>query len=287
MRVALAQVHVAALDVGANIARTLRAIEEAAASGAELVVLPELVTTGWVMEDPAALRDLAEVADGNGPALVGWSGAAHDLDIAVVGGFLEAHGGQLYNSAVAIDQGGAVRCVYRKLHLFAGERTVLAKGDVGLPVFELAGHRAGILVCYDLRFPEAMRLLALNGAELVIVPTAWVAGFDPEIDYSLPRIGQVDAVLVQANLNQVFVVCADVVGKTGSHDFLGRSMIANPYGKPVAGPASPVDEELVLADIDLAEVQRALHRADGISPRDHRRTDVYELSLRACHKREE
>ena len=281
MRIALAQVHAAALDVTANIARTRRAIDEAAASGAELVVLPELVTTGWVMDDPALLRDLAEPADASGPALSVWTAAARDHGIAVVGGFLEAHGGQLYNSAIAVDRDGAVRGVYRKLHLFSSERSVLAQGDVGLPVFELAGHRAGILVCYDLRFPEAMRLLALGGAELVVVPTAWVAGFDPDVDHLSPRIGQVDAALVQANLNQVFVACADVVGRTGSHEFLGRSVVADPYGKPVAGPASPVEEELVLADIDLAEVSRALHRGDGISPRDDRRTDVYELSLRA------
>lgn len=280
MRIALAQVHAEALDVTANIVRTRRAIDEAASRAADLVVLPELVSTGWVMDDPSALGRLAEVADGSGPVLSAWCQAAAERAIAVVGGFLERDGEHLYNSAIAIDRDGSIQGVYRKLHLFSSERGVVNPGTAGLPVVELAGHRVGILICYDLRFPEAMRLLALQGAELIAVPTAWVSGFDPNVDVTSPRIGQIDAAVVQANLNQVFVACGDTVGRTGGSEFLGRSMVADPYGRIIAGPGSFTEEDLVVADVDIAEVARALHRGDGISPRDDRRTDVYSLSLK-------
>jgi predicted amidohydrolase len=271
--IGIAQLACSPLDVAANAAATTAALHSAAARGARLVVLPELASVGYVL-DRDALLDRAESAMAPGPALSAWSAAARDLGITVVGGFAERVEDRLYNSVAVVGPDGEVVGTYRKLHLFGQEREVFDPGDLGLPVFQVAGIRLGVVVCYDLRFPEAVRILALRGVDLVAVPTAWVSGFDA-VTPDTPRIGQVDAALVQANLNQVFLACADQVGSTPPHTFLGRSVVIDPYGRPVVGPLSPREPEVVVVEVDLAEVQAARHRGPGISPLDDRRTDVY------------
>jgi predicted amidohydrolase len=268
--VAVAQLRAAPLDVAANIARAVAAI--GAASDADIVVLPELMSTGYLL-DAARIGPLAEPADGTGPVLSAWRAAARRHDVAVVGGFAEADGGRLYNAAAIIDRRGEMVGHYRKLHLFAGERNVFSPGDRGLPVVELDGVTLGVLICYDLRFPEALRVLALQGAELVAVPTAWVRGFDRRV--GAERSGQLDGVIVQANLNQVFVACADQVGTSEAFEFLGGSLVVSPYGESLVGPLSNDAEQTVSVAVDLDEAQHARERGEGISPRRDRRTDVY------------
>jgi N-carbamoylputrescine amidase len=273
LAIGIAQLACAPLDVAANVAVTTAALRSAAAGGARLVILPELASTGYVL-DRDALLDRAESAVAPGPALSAWSAAARDLCITVVGGFAERIDDRLYNSVVVVGPDGEVAGTYRKLHLFGREREVFTPGDLGLPIFEVSGIRLGVVVCYDLRFPEAVRILALRGVDLVAVPTAWVAGFDA-VTPATPRIGQVDGALVQANLNSVYLACADQVGTAAPYTFLGRSVVADPYGRPVAGPLDPAAEDLVVVEIDTEDVRRARHRGPGISPLDDRRTDVY------------
>lgn len=278
MKLAVAQIDAVPLDVGANLRLTTEAVERVAAQGADLVVLPELVASGYVLDDPS-IRDLAEPADGTGPTLSAWIALARRLDIAVIGGYPELAREGLFNSVAVIDRTGTLRGGYRKLHLFGAEKQRFTRGDLGLPVFELDGVRVGVIVCYDLRFPETMRLLALESeAEVIAVPTAWVVGFDPSATPANARIGQVEGALVQANLNQVFVACADLCGSERGMTFLGRSLIASPYGHPLAGPLPAADPAVMVQEIDPAEVLRAQERGDGISPRADRRTDVYTLT---------
>jgi N-carbamoylputrescine amidase len=270
--IGIAQLACAPLDVVANAATTTAALREAAARGAQLVVLPELAATGYVL-DREALLDRAESPHAPGPALTAWSGAARDLGMVVVGGFAERDGDRLYNSVAVIGPDGRIAGTYRKLHLFGHERDVFAPGDLGLPVFEVAGLRLGVVVCYDLRFPEAVRILALRDVDLVAVPTAWVAGFDAPAPAGA-SIGQVDGALVQGNLNSVYLACADQVGSAPPFTFLGRSVVVDPYGRAVVGPLEPAAEDLVV-EIDTDEVRKARHRGPGISPMADRRTDVY------------
>jgi predicted amidohydrolase len=272
MRVAIAQLRCPSLDPSDSVARTIGAIGEAARDGAEVVVLPEM-SSGYVL-DAAALTPVAEVGD-EGVLLSAWRAAARQHGVVVVGGFAERMGERLFNTAVVIDRQGAVLGRYRKLHLFGAEHQVFTPGDLGLPVFDVDGVRLGVLICYDLRFPEALRILALQGAQLVAVPTAWVTGFDRAVPGPDERIGQVDGVLVQANLNQVWVACADQVGTTPPFSFLGRSLVVDPYGEAVLGPLSHDTPALRVAEVDLAQVARAQDRGPGISPRANRRTDVY------------
>ena len=271
--IGLAQLECAPLDVAENAARTAAALQVAADQGASLVVLPELAATGYVL-DRAELAARAESVGSPGRVLTAWAERARALGITVVGGFAERAGDRLYNSVAVFAPDGALAGTYRKLHLFGREQEVFAPGDLGLPVIEVAGLRLGVVVCYDLRFPETVRILALRDVDLVAVPTAWVAGFDAAIPEG-PRIGQVDAALVHGNLNSVFLACADQVGHGGGFTFLGRSLLVDPYGRAVIGPLDPREPAVVVAEVDLADVRTARHRGPGISPLEDRRTDVY------------
>ncbi|MGH8962996.1 MAG: carbon-nitrogen hydrolase family protein [Jatrophihabitantaceae bacterium] len=275
----LAQLECTPLDVEANVALTTAAIESAVAGGADVVVLPELAASGYLL-DGAALRPVAESVAAPGPVLSAWSRAAAAHGVTVVGGFAEVTDGELYNSAAVIGPDGAIAGLYRKLHLFGAERGVFTPGDTGLPIIELDGLRLGVLICYDLRFPEALRILALRGANVVAVPTAWVRGFDAEpAQGSESRVGQVDGALVQANLNGVFVGCADQVGSSGPHTFLGRSVLADPFGRPLVGPLDARTPDVTVAQLDLGAVVAARNRGSGVRPIRDRRTDVYDELL--------
>ncbi len=271
------QCSAATLDPEANAAGSSARIRTAAARGATLVVLPELVATSYYASRDKLLP-IAESVTDPGPCLSAWSSTARELKVTVVAGFAEREGDKLFNSAVVIDSSGRFVEVYRKLHLFGVEHRAFSPGDRGLPVVDVDGVRLGVLVCYDLRFPETVRIMALRGAEVIAVPTAWVGGFDRAVPPD-GRIGQVDGALVQCNLNQVFMACADQVGTTGSVSFLGRSVVINPFGQALAGPLSPDDEDIVVVPIDTGEVERARHRGPGIDPMENRRTDVYDAML--------
>lgn len=284
MIVAAVQMEARGLDVETNATRACTAVADAASRGATLVVLPELISTGYVIEREAIAR-LAETAAGDGPTLTAWRAAAREHGTAVIGGYAERDGDRLYNAAAVIDRHGHLVGGYRKLHLFGMEPEVFAPGNLGLPTFTLDGVNVGVLVCYDLRFPEAMRLQALAGAHVIAVPTAWVRGFDAAGEEP-ERVEQVEGVLTQANLNQVYVACADQVGAAGDVRFLGHSVVASPYGRPVAGPLSGDGEAIAVAELDTDEPARAQVRGDGISPRSDRRTDVYSLEAVAPKTRD-
>lgn len=271
--VAVAQVICSADDLSQRLATTSSAIETAGGVGADLVVLPELAASGYRLRADH-LGEVAEPADGSGPVLSAWCDAAKRYSIAVIGGFAENVDDGIANSAIVIDAGGEILGVYRKLHLFGAEHELLVPGDTRLPIFDVAGLRVGVLICYDLRFPEALRILALAGADLVAVPTAWVPGFDRTAPTEL-RIGQVDGVIVQANLSQVYVACADQVGAEADLKFLGRSLVVDPFGQVIAGPMSEDTPGMLTATVSPSEIEGARHRGAGIDPRSNRRIDVY------------
>jgi predicted amidohydrolase len=277
VRVGLAQLRCQPLDVVANVAATVQAAREAARAGAAVVVIPELASSGYVL-DQDLIGSLAESTDQPGPALTAWRECAHELGITLVAGFPERHNGRIFNSAAVIGPDGDIAEVYRKLHLFSGEHGIFEPGDRGLPVVEVAGVCIGVLICYDLRFPEAVRLLALQGADIIAVPAAWVGGFDKPPPGE-QTIGQVRNVAVQAQLNSVAIACASQVGDAGVFHLLGSSVAVDPYGRQVCGPLGRIHAETAVADIDLDLVRQARQRGPGISPLASRRTDVYDETL--------
>jgi len=258
-----------------NLRMTVAAAEELFDRGAKLVVLPELVVPGY-SADREALLGVAEPLDG--PAVSAWTELARRRDGWVVGGLCERDGDALYNTAVLVGPGG-VELHYRKLHLFREEKLGFEPGDLGLPVADLPFGKVGVCICYDLRFVETMRILALEGAEIVCVPTAWISGFDAEKWDSAGLAPQAGGAILQANLNQVFVACASQAGPRGGWEMLGSSVLVDPRGKLALGPLPGEADELAVAEVDLDDVIAAQSRDELITPRMDRRTDVYGLSV--------
>ena len=273
--VAIAQITGRPLASTANRARTLEVIAQAFGDGANLIVLPEMIVPGYCL-DAAGLADIAEPIDG--PSVVAWTELAAQHNGYVAGGFCERNCEALYNTAVLVGPNGLL-LHYRKLHLFDREKEIFQPGDRGLPIVETTIGTIGICVCYDLRFVEVVRALALRGAEIIAVPTAWVTGFDKRSWDTDGYCPQARGAVVQANLNQVTIACASQAGSNGDIEFLGSSLIVDPYGKPVAGPLGGDEEVLARAEIDTDAAAKARERGGLISPRADRRTDVYQLSI--------
>lgn len=277
MSILIATVQFSAISGQAqhNRVRTLDFIHAAAGRNARIIVLPELAISGYCLErgviEPAA-EELS------GPTLAAWADAAARLNVIIAGGFTEKADGKLYNSALLVGPDGLL-LHYRKLHLFDHEKLVFTPGDAGLGTAETPFGRIGLCICYDLRFVEVMRSLALQNAELIVVPTAWVSGFDKVERDGDGLIGQARGAIVQASLNQVFVACASQCGEANGTRFLGSSLIADPYGRILSGPLDDMIEDIAIAPFERSLVDEAQNRSELIRPRADRRSDVYELRL--------
>ncbi len=266
-------------ETEANVAHSIALMEAAAAQGAQLAVLPELCNTGYVFETRAEARALAEAIP-DGPTCRSWIEAAGRLGLHIVAGITERDGERLYNSAVIIGPGGLIGR-YRKVHLWGDEALFFTPGDLGFPVFDTPLGRLGCHICYDCWFPESFRLAALQGAEIVCVPTNWVPipGQDPKREAMANII-----VMAAAHSNSVFVAAADRVGVERGQPFIGQSLIVGQTGWPVAGPASKDGEETIIARINLADARRKRNwNAFNQVVRDRRR-DVYDEMLGSAHK---
>ena len=185
--------------------------------GADIVILPEMIVHGYVA-DWRRLAPIAEPIDG--PTVKSWSALAAEANGYVVGGFCERDGEALYNSAVAVGPDGLL-LHYRKVHLFAEEKVAFRAGNLGFPVVPTRFGNIGVCVCSDLRFVEVVRLMALRGADLICVPTAWLPGFDNERWDEHGMCPQANGAVLQANLSQVYIACASQAGLHGELDFLG------------------------------------------------------------------
>src|ERR1019366_4703338 len=142
-----------------------------AAQGARIVVLPELASSGYVFRDLAEARTLAEPVDG--PTAAQWAALAGRLGITLIGGICElGDDGALYNTAVVV-AGPGILAAYRKVHLWDAEKLVFTPGSQPPPVVQIGGARLAVMICYDLEFPEWVRLPALAGAQLLCAPTNW------------------------------------------------------------------------------------------------------------------
>jgi predicted amidohydrolase len=262
-----------------NVARTVAFMEEAADKGAQLVVLPELCNTGYVFRNRAEARSLAEETP-EGATTKAWMEAAARLGLHIVAGITERSGENLFNSAVIIGPNGLIGR-YRKMHLWGDEALYFTPGDLGFPVFDTPLGRIGCHICYDCWFPESFRLAALQGAEIMCVPTNWVPipGQDPKREAMANII-----VMGAAHSNSVFVAAADRVGTERGQPFIGQSLVVSHTGWPVAGPASADKEEILIARVNLADARRKRNwNAFNQVLRD-RRTDAYDEMLGSGHR---
>lgn len=272
VRIAVAQYEPRVGDVEGNREAAVRWARDAGRQGAQLIVLPELASSGYVFEEEEEAQRTAEDADA-GPLVSDLTAVSRDTGSYIVAGLNERGSGVRHNSAVLVGPEGRL-ATYRKLHLFNDEKSWFEAGD-DLPIVDLPFGRVGMIICFDLWFPEPARALALAGAEVIAVPTNWVASFKRTV-YDDRGYCQGDYVaMATAAQNAVVMACADRIGTERGTQFLGASIIVGVDGWPAAGPASRDGEELLLADVDLDEVERARTR----TPRNHllgdRRPDAY------------
>jgi predicted amidohydrolase len=245
VRVAVCQLAPVIGDLEGNRARARAAIEEAADAGARIVVLPELAASGYAFRDAAEAQALAEPPAG--PTVAGWAELAAKRELVIVGGFAERDGDRLYNSAAIVDATG-LRAVYRKVHLWDRESLVFTPGDAPPAVLDTPHGRIGAMVCYDLEFPEWVRLAALAGAELLCVPTNWPR--EPRPDGERPM--EVLRAMVAASTNRMAVAVCDRCGGERGITWVSGTAIAGADGWLLAGPPAAPEPVVLTADVDLA-----------------------------------
>jgi predicted amidohydrolase len=224
------------LEVAGNLQRLHQLALEA--KGADLLVLPEMFLTGYNI-GVDAVSVLAEVYNGESAQQV--ARIAKAAGIAILYGYPErTEDGQIYNAVQLIDANGERLCNYRKTHLFGDlDRSMFSPGTNDFPVVELNGWKLGFLICYDLEFPENARRLALEGAELILVPTANMIPFDFIADVT---------VRARAFENQCYVAYANYCGHEGDIHYCGQSSIAAPDGSRIA--QAGLDEALIVGELD-------------------------------------
>jgi predicted amidohydrolase len=265
MLVAAAQIEPKLAEPERNLEACLARLEEAAAAGAELLVLPECAIPGYMFESAEEALPFAEEVPG--PSTEVLERESRRLGMHVVCGLLERDGDTLRNAAVLVGPDGLVG-TYRKTHLpFLGVDRFVVPGDE-LTVYDTPLGRIGVEICYDLRFPEVTRTLALKGADIVAHPT------------NFPIAAKVQTELItvaRAAENRIYLLTANRIGKERSAEFCGWSQIVDPYGTRLA-EAGETEEALLVADVD---VEKARDK-DYIIPGEyelylfgHRRPELY------------
>jgi N-carbamoylputrescine amidase len=250
-------------DPRANLAKAVDGIRRAAARGAQVVCLQELFLTPYFCQkEDAALFDLAEPIPG--PTTEALRGEAARLDVAIVASLFERRAtGLFHNTAAVIDAGGEFLGVYRKMHIpddpLYYEKFYFTPGDLGYRVFRTRHARVGVLICWDQWYPEAARLTALQGAEVIFYPTA--IGWHPA-EKAKEGVAQRDAWRTiqrsHAIANGVYVAVPNRTGHEGlvggGLEFWGGSFVADPLGAVVA--EAPADrEEVLVAECDRARIE--------------------------------
>ncbi len=239
-------------DIKANLIQFEKFVTEA---DADIIIFPELAFTGYFFTSAEEAKKIAEPLDGL--LIKKIKQIAKENNIAIVTGFLEKENGLLYNSAIAIDPHGELAGHYRKVHLFYYEKVVFAPGNLGFPVFEIevrSGEKIklGVLICYDWRFPEAARSLAIKGADIITIPSNIVTTTGMLLE----------TLKVRAFENKVVIAFSDRVGteksviegKTEELLFRGGSCIIN-YNGDVLSIDSSQGESITYADVLLCEVR--------------------------------
>lgn len=234
-------------DVNANRDKALAMMKQAVAGGAKLIVLPELWTTGYRLD---RIHELAETDDGPTIKMLRAFAAEHSLEI-LAGSIAEKRDAGIYNSTFAIGSDGGLIGRYSKIHLIGlmQEDEFITPGRKRGEV-EFSFGKAGMIICYDLRFTELPRTLALTGCQTLFVPAEWPAVRGRH--WSVLNIAR-------AIENQMFVIAVNRVGSDDKNVFYGHSMVVDPWGEVLA-EATETEEEVVLLDVDFGAVENIRKR---------------------------
>ncbi|MGH8451380.1 nitrilase-related carbon-nitrogen hydrolase [Pseudomonas sp.] len=234
-------------DADYNRALTERAIRGAASLNAQVIVLPELIQSGYAFGDKEEAFKASETLDG--PTLGLWKSLAQELGIIIVAGFCERlSAGRVANSAALVEPTGRLT-VYRKAHLWDREKLIFAPGDAPPPVVDTSVGRIAVMICYDLELPEWVRLPALAQADLLCAPVNWPDGPRPVGE----RPAEIVRVQANAAVNRLFIAACDRCGEERGVNWVGGSVIVDADGYPLAGATSHQEEQRLVADLPLEQ----------------------------------
>lgn len=245
IKLALVQFESEVMNVEENVSKAIHFIKEAGKDNVDLIVFPELFTTGYALETiDKKFYDLAEKIDGY--TIKSLSKAAKENNINIVAPIAFSKGvyGVIYNTAIVINRNGEVVGYYDKTHLWAGEMFYFTSGK-DYPIFDMDFGKLGIMICYDGGFPEVSRLLALKGAELILCPSAFPI-WDKDMWDIYFKSRSLENVCFVAGINRV--------GVEGTREMFGNNKLFNPRGE-ILLDAAMNKEDMQIVEIDLEDVK--------------------------------
>lgn len=259
-------------DVDNNLAHIEQVLASLPQVPHRLVVFPELATTGYFFEDRNHLNQYAEKVP-RGSTTQHLISLAQKHNAYIVSGLPEKEGDSIYNSAVLVGPKGFIK-KYRKLHLWSEEKLFFDPGDLGLVVAKLPFANIGMMICYDMWFPEQARVLGLMGADILAVPSALVWNDTPAHKkhgyYMADYVG-----MTTAHLNQVYLALASQVGHYDGKWLFGSSLLASPFGWPLTEPANDQEPEVLQTEVDYRRGREVQSWGSMDDFDQDRRTDVY------------
>lgn len=239
-KVAAAQIGAELGQVEANLDRVIDTVRKAAEEGVRLLVFPETILNGYLFEEAEPVRRSALALDG--PEIAKIIDGCREAEVLAVIGLIEADGDVVYNTAALLGPEGLIGA-YRKQHLpFLGVDRFVSEGPTGAPaVFDTTIGRVGLAICYDIRFPESARCLALAGADIIAQPSVWPDTVDIIANHM---------VRVRAAENHVFLIAVTRGDAEGGVAYRGNSQIIDPRGNVLAWAEK--GDVLLTADVDLS-----------------------------------
>lgn len=264
-------------DVDANLEKAERYILEASANGANLLVLPEIFNVGSPGVNRQQAYEQAEPVP-SGKTSQWMLKLAKENGVYICGSIIEVDGVKLYNTAILVGPEGFVG-KFRKLHLCTHENYYYEPGDLGIPVFWTPIGRIAMLICKDTNFPETVRIAALQGADILLVPFAggdWMTakGYPEGMHTTIPA-----SCMYNSSVNHIYIVGCNRTGNCNGYQSAGQSIITNAFGG-ISAPIAPYDKEIVLyAEVDLSESRRKGSRDRTGGYMSDRRTDLYDPML--------
>lgn len=238
MRIAGIQTDVVFKDISANLSRLEATVRDEVRQGTELTIFPECYSSGYCFDSFDEAKQFGESIPG--PSTDRVAQRCRELKTYVIFGMLELAGKDLFNAAVLVGPDGVIGS-YRKVHLpYLGVDRFTTPGDRPFEVFEAGGVRIGMLICYDGGFPEAARVLAIRGADLIALPTNWPPGGAYMAEYSINS---------RAMENGIYFAAVNRVGMENGFSFIGKSRICNPTGATMTS-IDDARADVMRADID-------------------------------------
>lgn len=236
MKVALIQIHSVPTEIENNVERGIIMFREAKAKGADLVVFPELWTCGYYLETFDFLAAIKE----NEKILSKFTELAKETETVIILPLPQKIGEKIYIGLYVIEKTGEIICDYQKSFLWGREQNYFTNGERRYKAINTSVGRIGVLICYDIEFPEPSRLLALDGAQIIFVPSVWSIPAQNRWDIQLPA---------RALDNTVFIAGINNTGEGAC----GHSKVVSPFGEVLA-EGSRDDEEVVICDIDFGYI---------------------------------